>query len=282
MVSNVFYSIQADYSRYSSESGDPDLWNNIFAYGNIGKFTTYRAPHYSFMPGTVDSVLVDGQYKSFSNVWVLDNMYDTLVQFARPSYDYNPLLAQYVENYYDLYKGYGALGYYDNMSNIVLNNGILNGDSPNRVYSMYAVPGTIQASYGKSVRDQIAVNVNGSLTLGRGDNSHDIKLGFQYEQQNNAQMAYSADYWSLMRDAANFHIRELDLDHPYATSYDGFVDTVNYNRLYDATTQYTFDARLRKAMGLPVDGTEWILIDTYDFDNNTESGRRPQFGYVRC
>jgi outer membrane receptor protein involved in Fe transport len=269
LVSNVYYSIQADYSRYSSESGDPDLWNNIFAYGNIGKFTTYRAPHYSFMPGTVDSVLVDGQYKSFSNVWVLDNMYDTLVQFARPSYDYNPLLAQYVENYYDLYKGYGALGYYDNMSNIVLNNGILNGDSPNRVYSMYAVPGTIQASYGKSVRDQIAVNVNGSLTLGRGDNSHDIKLGFQYEQQNNAQMAYSADYWSLMRDAANFHIRELDLDHPYATSYDGFVDTVNYNRLYDATTQYTFDARLRKAMGLPVDGTEWILIDTYDFDNNT-------------
>jgi outer membrane receptor protein involved in Fe transport len=269
LVSNVYYSIQADYSRYSSESGDPDLWNNIFAYGNIGKFTTLRAPHYSFMSGTVDSVLVDGQYKSFNNVWVLDNMYDTLVQFVRPSYDYNPLLAQYVDNYFELYKDYGAEGYYDNFSNIILHNGLVNGDSPNRVYSIYAVPGSIQASYGKSVRDQIAVNVNGSLTLGRGDNSHDIKLGFQYEQQNVAMMAYSSDYWSLMRDAVNFHIRELDLAHPYATSYDGFVDTVNYNRLYDATTQYTFDARLRKAMGLPVDGTEWILIDTYDFDNNT-------------
>lgn len=269
LVSNVYYSIQADYSRYSSESGDPDLWNNIFAYGNIGKFTTLRAPHYSFMSGTVDSVLVDGQYKSFNNVWVLDNMYDTLVQFVRPSYDYNPLLAQYVDNYFALYQDYGAEGYYDNFSNIILHNGLVNGDSPNRVYSIYAVPGSIQASYGKSVRDQIAVNVNGSLTLGRGDNSHDIKLGFQYEQQNVAMMAYSSDYWSLMRDAVNFHIRELDLAHPYATSYDGFVDTVNYNRLYDATTQYTFDARLRKAMGLPVDGTEWILIDTYDFDNNT-------------
>ena len=269
LVSNVYYSIQADYSRYSSESGDADLWNNIFAYGNIGKFTTLRAPHYSFTNGSVDSVLVDGQYKTFSNVWVLDNMYDTLVQFERPSYDFNPLLAQYVENYFDLYKIYGAEGYYDNFSNIILHNGLVNGDSPNRVYSLYAVPGSIQASYGKSVRDQIAVNVNGSLTLGRGDNSHDIKLGFQYEQQNVAMMAYSSDYWTLMGDAVNFHIRELDLAHPYATSYDGFVDTVNYNRLYDASTQYTFDARLRKAMGLPVDGTEWILIDTYDFDNNT-------------
>ena len=267
LVSNVYYSIQADYSRYTSESGDPDLWNNIFAYGNIGKFTTYKAPHYSYTNATIDSVLVDGQYKSFNNVWVLDNLYDTLVTFQASKF--NPLLAQYVDNYYELYKDYGAVGYYNNMDNIISNNGIVNGNSPDRVYGIWAVPGFIQTSYGKAVRDQIAVNVNGSLTLGRGDNSHDIKLGFQYEQQNNAQMGYSSNYWSLMRDVTNFHIRELDLDHPYATSYDGFVDTVNYNRLYDASTQYTFDARLRKAMGLPVDGTEWILIDTYDFDNNT-------------
>ena len=267
LVSNVYYSIQADYSRYSSESGDPDLWNNIFAYGNIGKFTTYKAPHYSYLNGSIDSVYVDGQYKTFNNVWVLDNLYDTLVQFQASNF--NPLLARYVENYYDLYQSYGAEGYYNNMDNIHLHQGLINGDSPDRVYGIWAVPGSIQASYGKSVRDQIAVNVNGSLTLGRGDNSHDIKLGFQYEQQNNAMMSFSSDYWTLMRDLTNFHIRELDLDHPYATSYDGFVDTVNYNRLYDASTQYTFDARLRKAMGLPVDGTEWILIDTYDFDNNT-------------
>ena len=267
LVSNVYYSIQADYSRYKYEQGDPDLWNNYFAYGNIGKYTTYKAPHYSFLNGSIDSVNVDGNYKTLNNVWVLDNLYDTLVLFQRSNF--SPLLAQYVENYYDLYKDYGAEGYYDNMSNIIANYGLINGDSPRRVYSIFAVPGFIQASYGKSVRDQIAVNVNGSLTLGRGDNSHDIKLGFQYEQQNVAMMSYSDDYWSLMRDLTNFHIQELDVDHPYATSYDGFVDTVKYNRMYDASTQYTFDARLRKAMGLPVDGTEWILIDTYDFDNNT-------------
>ena len=267
LISNVYYSIQADYSRFTSESGDADLWNNIFAYGNLGKFTTYRAPNYHFQSTAVDSVLVNGQYKSLSNVFVLDNYYDTLVTF-KPS-SFNPDLATYASNYFDLYEEYGAVGYYNNLSNIILNQGLINGMSPGYVYGMYAVPGTIQSSYGKSIDDQIALNVNGSMTLGRGDNSHDIKLGFQYEQQNNAYMSFSSNYWTLMRDMTNFHIRELDMDHPYANAYDGHADTVLYHRLYDESTQYTFDARLRQAMGLPVDGTEWILIDTYDFDNNT-------------
>ena len=272
LISNVYYSAQADFSHYKNESGDPDLWNNIFAYGNIGKFTTTREPNFHFSQAAIDSVLVDGQYKTISNAWVLDNYFDTYVEFD-PS-DYNPLLATYVTNYYNLYEPYGAEGFYDNISNIILHNGLVNGMAPSAVYGMYAVPGMVQTSYGKSVSDQIAVNVNGSMTLGRGDNSHEIKLGFQYEQRNNASMqynitSYNRNPWTLMRDMVNFHIRELDVDHPYAISYDGYVDTIMYNRMYDESTQFTVDARLRQAMGLPVDGTEWILIDTYDFDNNT-------------
>ena len=272
LISNVYYSAQADYSHYKSESGDPDLWNNIFAYGNIGKFTTTREPNFHFSPDAIDSVLVDGQYKSISNAWVLDNYFDTYVDF-QPS-NFNPLLATYVTNYYNLYEPYGALGYYDNISNIILHNGLVNGMSPSAVYGLYAVPGMVQTGYAKSVSDQIAVNVNGSMTLGRGENSHEIKLGFQYEQRNNSSMqynitAYNRNPWTLMRDMVNFHIRELDVDHPYAISYDGYVDTIMYNRMYDESTQFTVDSRLRQAMGLPVNGTEWILIDTYDFDNNT-------------
>ena len=272
LISNVYYSAQADFSHYKSESGDPDLWNNIFAYGNIGKFTTTREPNFHFSQAAIDSVLVDGQYKTISNAWVLDNYFDTYVNYE-PS-DFNPLLSTYVTNYYNLYEPYGAEGYYDNISNIILHNGLVNGMAPSAVYGMYAVPGMVQTGYGKTVNDQIAVNVNGSMTLGRGDNSHEIKLGFQYEQRNNSSMqynitSYNRNPWTLMRDMVNFHIRELDVDHPYAISYDGYVDTIMYNRMYDESTQFTVDARLRQAMGLPVDGTEWILIDTYDFDNNT-------------
>ena len=273
LVSNVYYSIQADYSHFVSESGDPDLWNNIFAYGNLGKFITHKTPTYQFSEGLINGVAVDGDttnLQNLSNVWVLNTWdYDTLIEFQRQAGDFNPLLSRYVQNYYDLYSPFGAAGYFDNMTNIRLNNGLINGVSPNYVYGLYAVPGTIQSSYSIGKNDQVAVNVNGSMTLGRGDNSHDIKLGFQFEMQNNAAMSYSANYWTLMQDLTNFHIKELDVDHPYATSYDGFVDTVMYNRMYDPTSQYVFDARLRKAMNLPVEGTEYILIDTYDFNDNS-------------
>ena len=272
LVSNVYYSIQADYSRFQSESGDADLWNNIFAYGNLGKFTTYKTTNYTFSEEAINGVAVDGDttnLQSLSNVWVMNNYYDTLVSFERQKADFNPLLSNYVDNFYALYEPFGAAGNYDNMNNIVLRQGLINGLSPNRVYSIFAVPGTIQESYYFAKNDQISVNVNGSMTLGRGDNSHDIKLGFQFEMRNNSAVSYSSNYWTLMRDLTNFHIMELDVDHPYATSVDGFVDTVMYNRMYDQSTQYTFDARLRRAMHLPVNGTEYILIDTYDFDNNS-------------
>ena len=269
-ISNFYYSIQADYTHYQAESGDPDLWNNVFAYGNLGKFTTYKTPTFAFTSETIDSVLVGDHYQSFNDVYVLNSWdYDTLVSFERQKGNFNPLLSNYVENYYDLYRPYGAYGYYNNMSNIQLNSGLINGLAPNYVYGCFAVPGTIQAGYGKSVSDQFSMNVNGSMTIGKGDNSHEVKLGMQVEVQNSAYRSYSTNYWTLMRDLTNFHIKELDMDHPYAINYDGYVDTIMYSRKYDGASQYQFDANLRKAMGLQVDGLDYILIDTYDFNDNS-------------
>ena len=279
LIRNFYYSIQADYTRSTGESGDPDLWNNIFAYGNLGKFITYKTPTYQL--GNVDSVLMDdGSYRSFTNVMVLNSWdYDTLVQFTRSRF--NPLLARYTEYAIDLYDEYGAAGYYDNFDNLQLNGGLLNGRTPNAIYGLYAVPGTIMSDYGKSVSDQVALNVNASMTVGNGESSHEVKLGFQYEQRNQSYMGYNTvyDYWGLMRGLVNSHIQELDMAHPYAVSYDGFVDTVRYHRYYDGDHQYVFDVNLRKAMGLDVNGTDYILIDSYDFDNNTiqyydENGNR--------
>ena len=270
LISNVYYSIQADYTHTFAEQGDPDLWDNYFAYGNIGKFTTHRAPNYAFTTTAIDSVLVNGEYHSFDNVWVLNNFYDTLVSFERMDYDFNPLLANYVENYYELYEPLGSFGNFNNIDNIIGNKGLVNGRTPGAAYGMYSVPGTIMTNYAKSATDQIAFNINGSLTIGRGDNSHEIKLGLQAEMRNSAYMGYAgASYWTLMRDLTNYHIKELDLANPYAISHDGYVDTINYHRLYDPNMQYTFDANLRKALGLSPTGTEWILVDTYDFNDNT-------------
>ena len=269
LIRNFYYSIQADYTRSAGEDGDADLWDNIFAYGNLGRFITHKTP--TFEQGSVSGVAVDGDttnLQTLNNVWVLNTWdYDTLVDFI-PS-EFNPLLARYTTNYMDLYHDYGATGYYDNFTSMMLGGALLNGDSPSAIYGLYAAPGTLMSAYSKYVSDQFSVNVNASMTIGKGESSHEIKLGFQYEQRNSSQMSYSSDYWTLMRNLTNAHILELDVANPYATSHDGYVDTVWFNRYYDAESQYVFDANLRKAMGLAVNGTEYILMDSYNFNDNS-------------
>ncbi len=271
LVRNFYYTIQGDYSHYQSQSGDPDLWDNVFQYGHLGKYITRKTP--TFEKGTVDSVFYNGQYHTFENVNVLNNWdYDTLIDYT-PS-EFNPLLARYNENYMNLYRDYGARGYYDNFTNWQLGGALLNGDAPSYIYGLYAVPGTIQTGYGKYVSDQIALNFNMALTLGQGDASHEVKLGLQYEQRSTSSMSYNngdypTNYWTLMRDLANAHIEQLDMKNPYVVSYDGYVDTIMYNRLYDGKSQFQFDASLREAMGLRKNGLEYIMIDSYDFNDNS-------------
>jgi outer membrane receptor protein involved in Fe transport len=47
------------------------------------------------------------------------------------------------------------------------------------------------------------------------------------------------------------------------------MDTINYYRKYSATLQKNFDVNLRKRLGLPVDGTDYIDINSYNFDAGT-------------
>jgi len=266
LIRNFYYSIQADYTRYNNESGDPDLWDNVFGYGNLGRYYTYKMPTYE--PGSVDSVKMSDGYHSFSNVMVLNSWdYDTLVEFEDSGL--NPLLAKYTQSVYDIYSSYGSQGYYNNYTNLQMNGGLLNGGRVDGIYGLFAAPGTLMDSYSKYVSDQVSVNVNASMTVGSGESSHEVKLGFQYEQRNTSGMSYSSNYWTLMRGLVNQHILELDMSDPIAVSYDGFVDTIRFHRLYDADAQFVFDKNLRKAMHLPVDGLDYILIDSYNFDDNS-------------
>ncbi len=48
-----------------------------------------------------------------------------------------------------------------------------------------------------------------------------------------------------------------------------FQDTINYDRLYSFTDQRIFDINLRKKLGLDLQGTDWIDIDSYDPNSKT-------------
>ncbi len=262
LIKNFYYSLQVDYSRYNSEYGDPDHWDNIWDYGYLGKYTIYKTPSYGFADTTI-TVTDENGVHYYNNVWATTSWdYDTLVGFQAS--DRNPLLSNYTTTYYDLYND--PLGHYQNFTDIQLGGGLLNGDYNSSFYGLYSAPGSIQSNYGYGEYDKFNVNLAGAMTIG----NHEIKLGFQYEQRN--ERSYSINgyrMWYLMRNLANFHIQQLDITNPDVVSYDGFVDTIRYYRKYDESSQYQFDKNLREALGLSVDGLDWINIDSYDLNDNT-------------
>lgn len=251
-IKNVYYSIQADYTKDKGEYGDPNHWDDLFKYGYLGKFSTYKIATYELGDETVDGHL-------YENVNLLNSWdFDTLVTWdAR---DINPLVAQITNSYYDLFDD--PEGNYMNYDQILLGGGLLNGGTPRSVYGLYQSPGTNQTGYSKWDNDQYNIKADASLDIG----NNALRFGFQYEQRVNRFINYGpTGLWTHMRGLSNFHIRELDKDNPYFTG----IDTISYQRNYDGASQFTFDKNLRKAMGLAEDGLDFILIDSYDYTDGS-------------
>ena len=250
---NFFYSIQFDYSKDKGSVGDPNHFDNLFEYGYLGKFVTYKTPTFELGSDTINGV-------PYNDVWLLNSWdFDTLVDWT-PGTN-NPLVAQYTTGYYDIYAG-DPVNHYQNFDQIQTGNGLINGDQPRSIYGIYQSPGTNQGGYSEYNNDQYNIRIDASLDI----KNHAIKLGFQYEQRVLASINYfgATGLWRQMRGLTNFHIRELDLDNPVAIEYDGHVDTIIYYRKYDGNSQRRFDKNLRAALGLPEDGLDFILTDSYD------------------
>jgi len=250
-ISNVFYQIQVDYSRYNSIVQDPNHKDNMFDYGYLGKFTTTKVRSYE---------LTDLTELGLSDVFVHNGFRDLLYWFE-PNYDFNPVLATYTQNFYELYPVESGL--YSNASLVQSGGGLLNGELPPSILGLWASPGTVYNSYTKADLTQYGVNANASADIGR----HSFQFGFQYEQRIDRQYATSpVGLWYRMRQLANKHIAEIDTANPILVfdEWGIFQDTVWYNRLYDGASQSFVDYNLRQALNLPLDGLDWLDVDSYD------------------
>jgi len=264
LIKNIYYSIQADYTSIENKTEDPELKDNLFAYGYVGKFDTYKTKGYDVAFDTTGgNLLLRLNMNGFA---------DTLVTYQRA--EFNPVLANYTSNFYDLYPNPNRV------DEIYQGGGMLNGYTPNGVfggvYSLWSAPGNQQAGYGKNFTQQVTANMNFSADIG----NHEIKLGFTFERYSQSSYSYAPiTFWSQMYQLTNSHIIQLDLANPIVTSGEVYTpdgDTVNfvqtdYNRLYDGSSQRTFDKNLRTAMGLPANGTDWIDVNSYDLNSNSIS-----------
>jgi hypothetical protein len=259
-LKNLMYDINASYTHVNSMSYAANHKDRIFEYGYIGQFQTYKAKGYEFQN---ELTLTDslGHEITLYDVNEFAGWYDSLVTFqVNPKHNANPILAQYTLNFVDqfpvetineylglpydltLYQRFGAL---------------LNGESPDMIYSMYYSPGTVMSGYNKSTMDQIGLKASVSMNIEK----HELKFGFDFEKLTYRGYGLAPiTLWTLMRNEANSHITELDKDNPII--YDnGDQLYVDYNRLVSLNDQSVFDRNLREHLGLNPDGDDWLDID---------------------
>ena len=144
--------------------------------------------------------------------------------------------------------------------------GLMNGDDPASVYSLYANHGSWYGYSIKQERSQLSFKASGSADI----KSHEVSFGFEFEEREDYYWQFNAwrSIWSLMRQQANKHILERNLSEPNPV-FDAngiFQDTINYDRLYIPEEQSTFDKNLREQLfgAGNYTGTEFIDIDSYD------------------
>lgn len=264
LIKNVYYSLQVDYSEVNARNMDPYHKDDLFKYGYLGKYTTHKRPTYE-----LGSVEIDGV--TYDNVWQL-NSWDSDTAYLFDARNYNPYTARYTSMIYELFPDKGDLnaptGNWRSETDLTLRGGLLNGQQAPGFYGLWSAPGAIQTGYGEAKTNLISLNASAAADVG----NHELKFGFMYEQRTERGINYNATaLWSRMRLITNNQIRDLDLTNPMPVySEDGFFqDTVNYYRNYAEQLQFRFDKSLRNKLGLDEKGLDFILVDSYDMDNNT-------------
>jgi len=257
-VDNIYYTIGADYTRTYFKNEDAEHKENLFRYGYIGKFETHTIRAYTpFM--NYDSVA--GKLAYLQN-----GFRDTIVSYT--PFDINPDLAAWTSQYYHLFEN-DPDGHYRNTEEIIQGRGLINGMEPDAVYGMWANLGNKTNGYFIQTTNQLSVNASFAADFG----NHEIQLGLQYQQRGSSywsSQSNAAGLWRLMSGLTNAQLAELDINNPQLVYRDGvFMDTIFYYRQYVEQLQKNFDVNLRKKLGLPVNGVDFIDINSFDFNANS-------------
>jgi outer membrane receptor protein involved in Fe transport len=257
-IKNAYYNITIDYTRNDFERRNPNHGQDLFRYGHVGKFNTYKDRFFTFGEDTASGV----------SGFIHRGFIDTLMTFDG-SNSSNPDLAAYTQQYYDMFRenelqslsfgGSGNRGVI-RTANDLGELGLLNGQGPRNVYSLYYNYGDQYGSYGKQQAEQFSIRANGSADI----KDHAIQFGFEYEKRTDRSWFVAPNsLWGLARQLTNFHILELDLANPQFNPL-GTYDQVYYDRLVNTNAQSRFDASLREKYNIASD--EFIDIDSYDPD----------------
>jgi outer membrane receptor protein involved in Fe transport len=252
-IKNAYYTIQADYTNFYGKTENSQHEDRLFDYGYVGRFTTTRTPFYFQLPGD-NFTTYFGDFSTNVDFEPYSNPSNALIL--------NPLMTNYTTQYYSLAPS--AAGYYQDIRQIPLNGGLINGDNRfnQNVYGIWAATGRVPTGYGYQSNEQFHISLQGSADI----KNHSIIAGMEYEQRTDRfYQVLPSRLWDAMRNLGNFNIQSLDISD---SIWSANMDTLYFNYLYNPTQNVDsenavgFYENVRTKLGIPMN--QWVDIDKYD------------------
>lgn len=250
-ITNAYFTLQASYANASSKTQDDNHKDRNFDYGYIGKFVQTKENNYIYETRENYDLDGDGILDTVS-AFYHNGFRDVSLSFT-PS-DVNPTGVPYTSQFYA-----NTTNPVFNLNSVQAGLGLMNGDRPSNIYSLWYNTGRQYGGYAKSEESQFRVFTNFSADIKK----HAVQAGFEFEQRN--QRSYninSIDLWTNMRQLANSHITQLDSTPHLNSQLSGTNLYYDFDRLNDGT-QTQFDRSLRTALGYDKNSTNWIDVDSY-------------------
>lgn len=248
LISNPFYTIQFDYTKYSFGEENPNFGDDVFKYGHYGKFTTTR--QMTWVNGSANGV----NYKQ--------QQYASVDVDYTPA-DYNTALVN-VNNFY-----FGNGGYDDNILFISGRGGFVNGTNRPILFNLWEDYGRVPSVYAKNDRTQMSVNLNGSFDIKpkrSGDKGkHAIELGFFFDRRADRSYTLAPNgLWNFMRTNSNY-LTHRSIDTVFTAG--GDIDSIfiDNNATYVPSAGASqFHERLRDKLGIAYN--QYVDVDALDVD----------------
>jgi outer membrane receptor protein involved in Fe transport len=258
LVKNAFFTLQADFSRRNSTTEDERHGDDFFRYGYVGKFDALTAV--SYWDNLGNGVVLGEGANSQEYVGTFLSAFNAPLFYAFTPSDINPILSNYTSSLYRHVNEAPSL--FSTRETVEGANGLVNGSTVRgNIYDLWRAPGEAYNSYSKFENDQYRLSGSGSADVG----NHAITLGFEYEQR--VQSTYILDptaLWQLGRGSVNSHILEIDSTNFSVSQVTG-LPQITFERGNTGATSFAYN--MRKALGLPVDGIDFIDFDSYDIDS---------------
>ncbi|MCW3122280.1 MAG: TonB-dependent receptor [Flavipsychrobacter sp.] len=260
IISNAYYTLQADYQKVYISQEHPDFKKNLFEYGYIGKFTQKKS--YTYFPLSKDSVSQrTGTVLQGTNLFgVNDGVY-----FERS--ELNPYLANYTTQYFNSLNGFHPT----TINQIQSKNALANGDQPQLTYGEVFSPGQTITSYSSFNSNQYALTVDASFDLLIGKTKHAIGFGLYYQQRVERSYFATGNYGTVGSNTLWAQMRQL------VSSIDnGNLKLDKQNPIFKVNGQQYTLAQINNGVVIP-GANDTIIYNYKNYGSGTGNGLGTQF-----